>query len=273
MATAKKKAKSKSKTMAKSSDKPIFSDQKPDHIKAGERGQENVGMDDISLPRLDVLQDMSPQRKRNDPLYIEGAAEGILFNTVTGELYGDEIYFVPCYYKKEWLIWKQQNAGGGLQGVYGSEAEAQAAFSAKKFEQEFYEEKGQKICSYEIVDTANHYGILFSDPDKPEEICLSMSKSKMKVNRQFNTLVKMVGGDRFSRVYKISTFEDQNKQNQKYYNLKIQSMGYAPENLYAIGEKMYESLASNARAVNHGAASEATPAKTEKGVIEEDDEY
>jgi len=271
MATAKKKAKSK--TMAKTSSNPMFSEDRPDHIKEGERGQENVGMDDISLPRLDVLQDMSPQRKRNDPLYIEGAAEGILFNTVTAELYGEEIFFVPCYYKKEWLIWKQQNAGGGLQGVYSSESEAQRIFAQKGFDKEFYEEKGQKLAAFEIVDTANHYGLIFSDPEKPEEICLSMSKSKMKVNRQFNTLVKMVGGDRFSRVYKISTFEDQNKANQKYYNLKIQSMGYAPANLYAIGEKMYESLSSNARAVNHGTATEAPPATQAEGVINDGDEY
>lgn len=228
-----------------------FASERPSFIKESDRGQENVSMDDVTIPRLDVLQDLSPQRKRNDPAYIEGAEEGMLYNTVTNLLYGTDVYFVPCFYKKEWLIWKLQDAGGGLNGVYDTEAEAKAAFKEEGLDEIFHEKGKEKVCSYEIVDTANHFGLVFSGEDDIQEICLSMSKSKMKVNRQFNTIIKMAGGDRFSRVYRVSSFEDTNKANQKYYNLKIAPMGYVSEAMYHLGEKLYEAISNSEKKVVH----------------------
>ena len=228
-----------------------FSETKPDYIEDSARGQENVGMEDVTIPRLDVLQDLSPQRKKNDPAYIEGAEEGMLFNTVTGELYGESVFFIPTYYKKEWLIWKQQAAGGGFNGAFATEAEASVEYQEKGYDSETFKKDGVTVPTYEIVDTANHFGLLVKDDGSIEEICISMSKSKMKVNRQFNTVVKMAGGDRFSRVYQVSAVEDTNKANQSFFNLKITSKGYAPEDLYHLGEKMYESLSSNERKVAH----------------------
>ena len=49
-------------------------DQAPAHIRQGEgRGNENVGTEDIQIPRISVLQALSPQIKKSDPSYIEGA--------------------------------------------------------------------------------------------------------------------------------------------------------------------------------------------------------
>lgn len=248
------------KSIAKKDDNEmVFSNEAPEYVNLDSgRGQENVGLEDITIPRLDVLQDLSPQRKKNDPAYIEGAEEGMLFNTVTGELYGTEVYFIPCYYKKEWLIWKLQGAGGGFNGAFNTEDEAKAEFASQGFYEEMYEDKGQKICAYEIVDTANHFGLVFDKADNVKEICVSMSKSKMKVNRSFNTLVKLAGGDRFSRVYKVSAVEDTNKANQSYYNMKITSMGYAPESMFLLGEKMYESMSANEKQANYNTTTETT---------------
>ena len=60
----------------------------------------------------------------------------------------------------------------------------------------------------------------------------------------------------------MSAVEDTNKANQKFYNMKITSMGYAPEPMFLLGEKMYESMSSNERAVNHG-PTVAADAKTD----------
>lgn len=230
-----------------------FSDVAPSYVNEDStRGQENVGMEDLTIPRLDVLQDLSPQRKKSEPEYIDGAEEGMLFNTVTNELYGQEVYFIPCYFKKEWIIWKLQSAGGGFNGAYDSEEEAKTAFSEQRLDEEFIDKDGVKICAYEIVDTANHFGLVFQSEDHVAEICVSMAKSKMKVNRGLNTLVKMAGGDRFSRVYKIKSIEDSNKAGQKFYNIKVTSLGYAPENMYKKGEKLYESMTATAPAANYG---------------------
>lgn len=217
-----------------------FSDDRPDFLpQDSNKGQENVTVDDLTIPRLGLVQDLSPQRKANKPEYIEGADSGMLFNNVTSELYGGAIHFVPVYFRKEWCIWKLQSAGGGFMGAWPSEKEAQESFAEREFDED-----------YEIVDMAQHFGMVLHADRRPEEIVISMSKSKMKVNRQLNTLVKMSGGDRFSRVYKISAVEDQNKEGQDYYNFGVAPIGYVSEPVYRLAEVMYENVSGGVKDVN-----------------------
>ena len=217
-----------------------FTDERPEFLpRESTRGQENVTVDDLTIPRLGLVQDLSPQRKVNKSEFIEGADSGMLFNNVTSELYGMAINFVPVYFRKEWCIWKLQSAGGGFEGAWGTEAEAIAAFEERGFGDE-----------HEIVDMAQHFGLVLHEDRRPEEIVISMSKSKMKVNRQLNTLVKMSGGDRFSRVYKISAVEDQNKEGQDYYNFGVAPVGFVSEPVYRLAEVMYENVSGGAKDVN-----------------------
>lgn len=64
-------------------------------IKSAGRGLENVTNDDITIPRLAIVQAGSPQRKKKDEKYIEGAEEGNIFNTVTNQLFSDSIIVIP----------------------------------------------------------------------------------------------------------------------------------------------------------------------------------
>jgi len=220
-----------------------FSDERPEFLPQGsEKGQENVTVDDLTIPRLGLVQDLSPQRKANKPEFIEGADSGMLFNNVTSELYGKELNFVPVYFRKEWCIWKLQSAGGGFMGAWDTEAEAIAEFSEKGYDDD-----------YEIVDMAQHFGLVLHADRRPEEIVISMSKSKMKVNRQLNTLVKMAGGDRFSRVYKIQAVEDQNKEGQDYYNFGVAPVGFVSEPVYRLAEVMYDNVSGGSKDVNRDA--------------------
>jgi len=41
-------------------------------------GLNNLGMDDLAIPFLRILSDTSPQIKKRDPLYIEGAESGMV---------------------------------------------------------------------------------------------------------------------------------------------------------------------------------------------------
>jgi hypothetical protein len=60
-------------------------------LKSAGRGLENITNDDITIPRLAIVQSGSPQRKKKDEKYIEGAEEGNMFNTVTNQLYDSSI--------------------------------------------------------------------------------------------------------------------------------------------------------------------------------------
>ena len=64
----------------------VLSEDRPDFMGNSQRGSEDVTIDDLTIPRVDIIQDLSPQHKKNKPEYIEGAEVGMLFNTVTGKL-------------------------------------------------------------------------------------------------------------------------------------------------------------------------------------------
>ena len=222
---------------------------RPDFMSDTARGQENVGMEDLTIPRLDVIQDLSPQHKENKPEYIEGAKPGLLFNSVSGRLYGDKVFFIPVYFRKEWIIWRHQNAGGGFKGAFGSLAEAQAEFNAEGYAGKTIKVNGSDVDEYEIVDTAQHFGLVLNGDQTMEDIVISMAKSKAKVSRSLNTQVKMNGGDRFSRVYEIKAIEDQNGAGQDYWNLNIKGLGFVSEEMYHRAEALYEAISSGQRDV------------------------
>ena len=216
---------------------------RPAFMQGKGRGSENVGFEDLTIPRLDLIQDLSPQRKKTEPEYIEGAEEGMMFNSVSKKLYGDNVTFIPVYFRKEYVIWKDRKKGGGFKGAYPTPEAAEAGMHDQDLNPE----------DHDIIDTAQHFGLLVDDhtSDKPviEEIVLSLSKSKMKANRQINTLARMAGGDRFERGYRLSSFTDENSNGDKFFNFKVTQLGFVSEAVFRAAEKVYESVVSGTKDV------------------------
>lgn len=197
------------------------------------RGSENVTTDDLIIPRLEIVQSLSPCRKKTDPAYIDGAEEGLLYNNVTRELYGPDTLLIPVFYKKEWLIWRDRLKGGGFRGAFPSELEA-AQFKATL----------ENPDDYDIQDTAQQFCLLVKADGTAEEIVVSMAKSKMKTARKWNSLVRLAGGDSFSRVYKLSGVSAQNANGDEYYSFDVANAGFPTEALYNRAAALYEAVSS-----------------------------
>jgi len=54
------------------------------------QGAQNISQEDLALPFLKVLGQLSPEVNKRDAKYVEGAEPGKIINTVTNELF-DEI--------------------------------------------------------------------------------------------------------------------------------------------------------------------------------------
>ena len=219
-------------------------DERPSWLQEGHRGSEDVGMKDIILPRIDVLQALSPQIKKKDPKYIEGAEQGQLFNTVSGELYGDSIKFIPIKFSREFIVWKDRDSGGGFNGSFPTEDAALIEI-----------DKLESPESYEVVETHVHFVLLVHDDGRVEEAVLSMAKSKRKVSRKLNTLVQMVNCDRFARMFKLTAVEASGNKGE-YWTFDVTSLGYVSEDLYRKGEATYKAIAAGERKVDHGTGDE-----------------
>jgi len=217
-----------------------FAQEVPAYMNQGAaRGSEEVKASDMVLPRLELVQSQSPIKDTN-----EDAKEGFLFNSVTQEIYGDLAYFVPVYYRMEWLIWKDQDKGGGFFGSFTTQADAEK----RRAEVIAGGEEPEEI---EIVDTPVQYGLRITTEGKMEQIVISMARTKAKVSRKWNAMIQIAGGDRFSRVYKISSFKDENKKGQKFFNYVVQPAGFTPKAAYEQAEQLYTVLKTQDFRVAH----------------------
>lgn len=237
-----------------------FAQELPSYMSQGTaRGSEEVKASDIVLPRLEIVQALSPIKETNDD-----AREGHLFNSVTQEVLGELIYFVPVYYRMEYLVWKDQDQGGGFFGSFNSQKEAEERKAQAVSE-------GENPEHIEIVDTPVQYGLRIAEGGDIEQIVISMAKTKSKVSRKWNAMIQIAGGDRFSRVYKIATFRDENKKGQKFFNYVVQPAGYTPERVYHEAEKMYDVLKTQDFRVAHETVFEVDgsdhPATAERGEL------
>jgi len=228
----------------------------PDYIKQGTgRGSEEVKSSDMVLPRLEIVQALSPI-KELDP----NAREGMLFNSVTQEIIGDIAYFVPVYYRMEYLVWKDQDQGGGFFGSFPTLEQAEERRNAEV-------RNGENPEYLEVVDTPVHYGLRITPEGDKEQIVISMAKTKSKVSRKWNAMIQIAGGDRFSRVYKISAFTDENKKGQKFKNFVVQPAGFPPRAVYEEAERLYSSFRAGEVVVDHASAAPVKDAGSARGEI------
>ena len=79
------------------------------------KGFENMTQEDMALPFVRILGQLSPQVTDGDAKYIDGAKPGMIYNTVTSECFDGKkgIKVIPCYYKKDYPEWSDRGDGPG----------------------------------------------------------------------------------------------------------------------------------------------------------------
>lgn len=83
-------------------------------------GTENITASDIIVPRLTILQALSPQLNAKKSEYIAGAKAGDICDVGTGEIFEAPLMFLPVYFKKQWLEWAPRSSGQGLVAIHDS---------------------------------------------------------------------------------------------------------------------------------------------------------
>lgn len=232
----------------------MFGGERPEYVTDTGRGSEGISTDDLSLPRLSIIQDLSPQRKKGKDEYIEGAEEGMVFNTASNQLFTRPIIVVPCYFRAEYVAWKDRDAGGGFGAAFDTEEEAERWISEQ-----------DQPDMWDVSYTHQHFCIMVHPhhtPEKPalEDVVISMSRSQLKPSRKWNTNIQQSGGDRFSRAYRLSVVSDRSEKGE-FYNWKTEQIGFCPKDIFERAEQVYEAVKSGQRDVSR---------KTE-GVAERED--
>lgn len=175
------------------------------------QGMEEATHESFAIPMLRILHKQSPQCDATDGMFIEGAKQGSIFNTVTREIM-DEAIVVPCHYRMTYLEWVPRTSGGGFVAEHRSIPQ---------------EARPQPSGPYlmpngnEIQETMNHYCLLMRpDMSGADPILLSMASVQRKKSRNWMTAIRSKVGTRpngetyplpsFACSYKLTSVPEQN---------------------------------------------------------------
>lgn len=148
-------------------------------------GHEGIGTKDLAIPFFGIIQTLSPQRKKDKAEYIPGAEEGMIFNTVTKQLYPSAvgINFIPVVYQHRHLEWRPREAGGGLVRDHGEDA------SILKTTKKGGPKGNDNVTPQgtHIVESGTYFGFRV-DPETGiyERGIIGMSSTQLTVAKQWN---------------------------------------------------------------------------------------
>lgn len=83
-------------------------------------GLETVTAADLLIPRLAILQKLSPQLDKLRSEYIRGAEAGMICEVATRTIFPDGAFFLPVYFRKDFIEWAPRNTGKGLVAIHHS---------------------------------------------------------------------------------------------------------------------------------------------------------
>lgn len=220
-----------------------LSGQVPDFLaQYGSIGNESVGVEDIVIPRLGLIQQLSPEVDDSDPKYIEGAKPGDFFNSLTREVYASPVSVVFVDRKKEYVLFKKRSAGGGFRGSFASEQEAKLAIQSGE----------DPADQMEIVETATNFGlILGEDGNVRSEIVIPMTSTKLKVDRQINSMIRLRAAPRFASVFYLDSTKEKNDKG-TFYNIRATIGPWVSQEIAAAAKRMYDAIHSGDRKVDTG---------------------
>jgi hypothetical protein len=178
---------------------------------SGDTGFENVTSKDLIIPRLTILQGLSPQVTQGKPEFDPEAKVGDVYDVGLQERFPNGVVFIPVLYSKAYLEWAPRNSGKGLQGIHTDD---------KILDDTEQDDKGRptlKNGNY-IVETSQLYGINVTAAFR--KCFLPMSSTQLKKARRLLTLatsekLQRADGSEFTpplwyRSYSLTTVPESN---------------------------------------------------------------
>jgi len=175
------------------------------------QGAQNISQEDLALPFLKILGQLSPEVNKRDGKYVEGAEPGKIINTVTNQLF-DQVNVVPCHYKRQYIEWQDR---GQSTGAPVAIHEADSDIISQTTRDKSYKDR---LPNGNYLDnTANHFVLQLGDT--PQSALISMKSTQLKVSRKWNSMMmglKMQGKNglftppTYSHIYKLKTVQMSN---------------------------------------------------------------
>ena len=176
-----------------------------------QQGAQNISQEDLALPFLKILGQLSPEVNKTHGKYVQGAEPGKIINTVTNELY-DKISVVPCHYKRQYVEWQDRGTSSGAPvAIHDADSDIVSQTTRDK------SYKDRLPNGNYLENTANHFVLVVGK--NPETALISMKSTQLKVSRKWNSMmmgIKLQGKNglftppTYSHIYNLSTVQMSN---------------------------------------------------------------
>jgi len=175
------------------------------------QGAQNISREDIALPFLKILGQLSPEVNKRDGKYVEGAEPGKIINSVTNELF-DSVQVIPCHYKRQYIEWQDRGTSTGAPvAIHEADSDIVSQTTRGK------DYKDRLPNGNYLDNTANHFVLVTGK--NPQTALISMKSTQLKVSRKWNSIMmglKMQGKNglftppTYSHIYNLSTVQMSN---------------------------------------------------------------
>ena len=220
------------------------------------KGLGNIGQDDLALPFLKILGQLSPEVNKRDGKYVKGAEPGMIFNSVTGELYDGAkgIQVVPCHYKLEYIEWRDRGEGSGAPvAIHSSSSDVMTKTTR---DASF---KDRLPNGNYIERTASHFVIV--NGQTPSTALIAMKSTQLKISRKWNSMmagIRLKGKNglftpaSFSHIYQLKTIQQSNDKG-TWFGWEVSKIGPIQDTtLYQQAKTFAENVSKGDVKVKHG---------------------
>ena len=177
-------------------------------------GSQNMTQEDLALPFLKVLGQLSPEVNKQNSKFINGAEPGMIVNSVTKELYdgGKGINVIPVHYERQYVEWQDRGQSGNAPvAIHSADSDIVSTTTRDK------SWKDRLPNGNYIERTASHFVIILGD--SPSTALISTKSTQLKISRKWNSMMnglKLKGKNglytpaSFSHIYKLKTTQMSN---------------------------------------------------------------
>ena len=219
------------------------------------QGIGNIKQEDLALPFLKVLGQLSPEVNKRDSKYVEGAQPGMIINTVTNELYDGEkgIQVLPVFYKRQYIEWQDRGESKGAPvKIYDAGDDIPQTTRDKG-------NKDRLANGNYLENTVSHFVVLLGNT--PTTALISMKATQLKISRKWNSMmmgIKMQGKNglftppTYSHIYKLRTVQQSNDKG-TWFGWDVAKVGPVNDKgIYEIAKQFSKNVAKGAIEAKHG---------------------
>ena len=218
------------------------------------QGTQNISQEDLALPFLKILGQLSPEVNKRDGKYVEGAEPGKIINTVTNALY-DTINVIPVFYKRQYIEWQDRGTTGSGAPVAIHDADSDVVNQTTRGK----DYKDRLPNGNYLDNTASHFVLTVGD--NPSTALISMKSTQLKISRKWNSMmmgIKMQGKNglftppTYSHIYKLSTTQMSNDKG-TWFGWDVSKVGPVEDaDLYGTAKAFAESVGKGEVQAKHG---------------------